>query len=263
MTTANAGATATAATTQTTTSTSNGSGSGMPASTAAVAPEGFAGASPPDRPQRPDWLAEQFWDAEKGEIKGADLKAYLDDLAAFKAAEDSRRAAVPEKPDAYELKLPADWKAPDGFDFQLDANDPMVNFGRQIAHQLGLDQAGFERLVGEYAKHQIAELQNIEALKGKQLEALGPKGADRVAAVKNFLTAKLGPEVMPFFEHLLQFAPAVEGLERLIRTVTSGGPGFTQAGREKAGAGQIEGWDRMTPAQKFMAARQRLGMARG
>lgn len=250
MTTGNAGT----GTTQTQTSTSSDAGSGTPANGQVSGNEASGAASPAETPQRPDWLSEQFWDSEKGEIKGSDLKAHLDDLSAFKAAEDSRRAAVPEKPDGYELKMPADWRAPEGFDFQLNADDPMVAFGRQIAHQLGLDQPGFEKLVGEYARQQIGELQNIEALKAKQIEALGPKGSDRVAAVKNFLTAKLGPEVMPIFEHVLQFSAGVEGLERLMRVVASGGPGFVQTGRENS-RGQIEGWDRMTPAQKFAAAR--------
>ncbi|HZH50266.1 MAG TPA: hypothetical protein VEZ16_00140 [Microvirga sp.] len=213
------------------------------------------------KPERPDWLPEQFWDPEAGAPKGADFKAYVDELAAFKAGEVSRRAAAPEKPDGYQLQLPKDLELPEGVAFEFDENDPMVGLGRQIAHSLGLDQAGFENLMLKpFIQAQVANMQATAEREAAAIEAqdkaLGPKAADRRAAVENWIAAKLGPEYLDIFKHMLPVAKAVEGFERIIRNSSSGGmPGFSQSGRANGASGAIDGWDKMSPAEKIDAAR--------
>ena len=207
---------------------------------------------------RPEWVGEQFWDADKREIKGADLKKAFDDLTAFKASEDSRRAAVPEKPDGYELKLPADFKLGEGEQFDLDATDPLFAFGREVAHKAGYDQAGFEELVGMYAQMRVAEAKDLNAAVEKQMEALGPKARERREAVNTFLTAKLGKDAGAIFEHVLMTKTGVESVEKLMRLVSGGGmPGITGSGREPGKDTKIEGWADMSPAEKMAAARRR------
>ncbi|TCR64688.1 hypothetical protein EV560_106154 [Bosea sp. BK604] len=213
---------------------------------------------PPAAAQRPDWLGEQFWDAEKGEVKGADLKAAFDDLTAFKAGEESKRAAVPEKADGYELKLPADLKFADGESFELDKDDPMFGFGREVAHKLGLDQAGFEGLVGMYAQQKIAEAKEIQAAQQRHFEAMGPKAAERQNAVKTFLAAKLGADAPVIFDTVLMLKPGVEAMEKLMRVASGGNmPSFTQGGRDggKASPSEEE-YAAMSPAERLVAARK-------
>lgn len=216
-----------------------------------------ASQSATDKPSRPDWLGEQFWDADKGEIKGADLKTAFDELTAFKAGEDSRRAAAPEKPDGYELKLPDGLDFGEGVTFELNADDPMFAFGRSVAHDLGLDQAGFEKLVGSYAKMQVAQAKADQAVFAQQLEQLGPKAADRQKAVETWVNAKLGPDAAVLFGGITKFKAGIETFEKVMRLASGGGgPGFTQGGRETAGKDKIDGWDDMSPAQKMAAARR-------
>lgn len=215
--------------------------------------DGDAGAS-----ARPDWLGEQFWDEGAKAIKGADLKAHLDELSAFKAGEESRRAAVPEKADGYELKLPADFKLGEGETFELDANDPLFAFGREVAHKAGFDQAGFEGLVGMYAQMRVAEAKELNAAIEKQREALGAKGRERVEAANTFLTAKLGKDAGAIFEHVLMTKTGVEAVEKLMRLASGGGmPAVTGGGREPGKDTKIEGWADMSPAEKMAAARRR------
>jgi hypothetical protein len=214
---------------------------------------GDAGAS-----ARPDWLGEQFWDEGTKAIKGADLKAHLDDLTAFKASEESRRAAVPEKADGYELKLPADFKLGEGEAFEIDQNDPMFAFGREVAHKAGLDQAGFESLVGMYAQMKVAESKELNTAVEAQLKALGANGQQRREAVNTFLTAKLGKDAGAIFEHVLMTKTGVEAVERLMRMVSGGGmPAVSGAGRETGKDSKIEGWESMSAAEKMAAARRR------
>lgn len=242
---------------QTPISDTNAPGSGTPDPASNPVPAAQPGADKPaEKAARPDWLPEQFWDADGAAIKGADLKSHLDDLVAFKAGEDSRRAAVPEKPDSYELKLPADLKFAEGESFELNPDDPMVAFGREVAHAAGLDQAGFEKLVGLYAQREIAQAKANQQAFAQQLEALGPKGADRQKAMTNWIGAKLGPDAVVLFDHLLKFKVGVETLERIQRMTGGGGAPFTQAGRDVAGKDKIDGWDDMSPAQKMAAARR-------
>lgn len=196
-------------------------------------PAAQPGASPTDKPARPDWLGEQFWDADKGEIKGADLKTAFDELTAFKAGEDSRRAAAPEKPEDYELKLPEGLDLGEGVTFQIDETDPMFAFGRSVAHDLGLDQPGFEKLVGSYAQMQVAQAKADQAVFAQQLEQLGPKAADRQKAVETWVNAKLGPDAAVLFGGITKFKAGIETFEKVMRLASGGGaPGFTQAGRD-------------------------------
>lgn len=214
--------------------------------------------------ERPDWLGEQYWDGEKREIKGADLKKAFDDLTAFKASEESRRAAVPEKADGYELKLPADFKLGEGEAFELDQNDPMFAFGREVAHKARLDQAGFEGLVGMYAQMRVAEAKELNAAIEKQREALGAKGRERVEAANTFLTAKLGKDAGAIFEHVLMTKTGVEAVEKLMRLASGGGaPGYSGAGRDAGQTGPSEEeYAAMTPAQRLVAARKSASGAR-
>lgn len=222
---------------------------------AAAAP---AVASPDDKPARPDWLPEQFWDGEANGIKGADLKAHIDELAAFKAGEDSKRAAAPEKPEGYELKLPDGLDFGEGVTFELDDKDPMFAFGRAVAHDLGLDQSGFEKLVGSYAKMQVEQAKADQAVFKQQLEQLGPKAADRQKAVETWVNAKLGPDAAVLFGGITKFKAGIETLERVMRLASGGGaPNFTQTGRDGGHAGPTEEeYAAMSPAEKLVAARK-------
>lgn len=223
---------------------------------AAAAP---AAASPSaETPARPDWLPERFWDGEGNAIKGADLKAHIDELTAFKAGEDSKRAAAPEKPDGYELKLPEGLDLPEGFTFELNDKDPMFAFGRQVAHDLGLDQAGFEQLVGSYAKMNAEQMKADQAVFQQQAELLGPKGSDRQKAVETWINAKLGPDAATLFGTIGKFAKGVETFEKIMRLASGGGgPGFSQTGRETGKVALTEEeYAALSPPEQLVAARK-------
>jgi hypothetical protein len=124
---------------------------------------------------------------------------------------------------------------------KIDPNHPMVALGRQVAHALKLDQPAFETLVAMHTQHELAQQQAIAGLVEKQMEALGPKAADRTAAVKNFLTAKYGERATALLGTQLQLKEGVELLERMMRDASSGGmPSFSQRGRDGAPEQTVE-----------------------
>jgi hypothetical protein len=198
-------------------------------------------------------VPETFFDADKGEVKGADLRKHIDELATFKAAEDSRRATLPQTPEAYELKLPETFKAPDGIDVKLDVNDPMFKSARELAHAKGWSQADFSDALGIVANIKATEAATYETLKAQNLEGLGAKGPERIDAVTRYLAANF-PEatVKPVLATLATKAH-VEMFEAFISKLASQGRGsnFTQTGRDHdTGKVTPEQYEKMSYGEK-------------
>lgn len=207
--------------------------------------------------QRPEGIPDSFWDETAG-VKIPEMVSRMTELEALKAEIDGKKAAVPESADKYEPKLPEGFELPEGVEFKIDPDDPLLSVARQVAHQAGLDQSGFESMIGLYAQQQLAEKQALDGARTRQMEALGSQAQARVDAAKTFVTAAAGPDAMQYFEHILQLKGGVEAFEKIMRRASSGGlPSVTNGGREGGGSSPIDGWDSMSPAQKFNAARQR------
>lgn len=130
--------------------------------------------------QKPDWLPDSYWDAEKSEPKAADLKKFWDGHIAA-------RASLPDKPEGYKLAVPEDIKLPPGY--TPDEKEPKFNELRRIALEDGLSQATVDKLVRLEAASIAAYHEGIS--KGITLrdKALGDNGAGRVAVLEKFIEA--------------------------------------------------------------------------
>jgi hypothetical protein len=127
------------------------------------------------KPARPEWLAEPFWDADKGEPMVEALAKSQADLRKQIARGDHK---PPEKPDAY--VLPKIEGVP-----EIPATDPLWSKVRDAAHKQGVSQAQLDGLVKPY----------LEFMKGKMpapADAEAEKAA-RAAAIAEEL-GKLGPQ---------------------------------------------------------------------
>ncbi|WWT39908.1 hypothetical protein [Microcystis phage Mwe-JY08] len=216
-----------------------------------------ASGSEPSKLPVPEGLDPAFWDETSG-LKAADLAAHLSELRAFKAAEDSKRAAVPDDPSKYELKLPDDWKPPvEGVEFQFNPDDPMVGLGRQIAQSLGLDQSGFEKVVGIYAQSVVAAEQQhqarIAAAVAQSKEKLGPKADERISAVEQWVAAVMGPQVYEQLKPGLAHHDLVVGIEKAMRHASSGGaPAYSQTGRAPAPSDMTDDeWNKLSLTERL------------
>jgi hypothetical protein len=208
---------------------------------------------PPVAWQRPAYVPEKF----KTE---ADFVAHLNDLSAFRAEQDVRKAAIPQSSDKYEATLPADFKAPEGMQFQLNADDPALKQFREIAHKRGLDQETFSEALGAFAAVKIAEHQQITTARDAEMAKLGTAGQTRIDNIETWLKAKVGDKAAVLIGTLKQFPVAanVEAIEGIMRAFSAQGSGnYTQGGREgEADKGKIAGYESMSFEQRRHAQEQ-------
>lgn len=209
-------------------------------------------------PQRPEWMPETAWDAEKGanlEKLGAEYKA----LAEFKAAEEARKATLPQKPEDYKTELPKDFKLPD--DMRINENDPMWAQGKQLAQKLGLTQEQFGELAKTWVSNQVAQAAHVKELLSKRDASLGPNGAERVQSVQTWADGFFPDKQMALeVKSGIVTANQVKAWEQ-IRTalVNQGVTSFSNAGREGGQSSDAypEGFENWTFEKKMAFHRNR------
>lgn len=208
-------------------------------------------------PVRPEFIPEDWWDADKG-FKAEDFNA----LIARDAERASELAQVPESADKYQAKLPHDFKLPDGVkvadgESLIDENDPRIAVAREFAHANGFNQAQFEGLIAMGVNLDLAEQTRLTEAVNAQIEALGPKGKERVGAVKSWVSSKLPAEQAEAILATLYTKTQVEAFEALMRLNRGAVPGNPGAGRD-AGKSELsdEEYDKMSPTERINYARQ-------
>lgn len=206
--------------------------------------------------ERPEWLPETMWDAEKG-FKKDDFDA----LVASKAERDSALASVPEKADGYAVKLPADFKLPEGFSVSegesiIDAADPRVVALQAMAHSEKWTQTQFENVLALGVNMDIEEQTRLSTAVNQEREKLGSRAAERISAVTTWLGAKLGADDAQSLHSMMFTAKQVEVFERLMQLFKGdikGNPGAAQDVRSSEISD--EDYEKMTPTQKINYAR--------
>lgn len=231
---------------------------GSPPPSPAVPPAPSPPAPAPAAAVKPEGLADDFWDKDKGEVKFADLNKRLSDLTAFQAEHASRAAQVPEKPDGYALELPADFKMPEGVEFSIAADSPLATEARALAHELKLTSGEFSRFLQLYAKDRIHEHEQMQGLATKEMEKLGAKSAERVDAVTTWLKARIGDEAAQILHSQMYTAKQIEAFEKLMGQ-------FRSAGMPGAGTHGADGGKGLDPlddeARKNMTFEERWSRA--
>jgi hypothetical protein len=178
----------------------------------------------PSAAQRPEHVPEKFWDAEKGVPKVEDLAKGYTELERWKSTrvDDLKKQIIaetakgrPEKPDGYKAQMPTGWKAPNGVNFTLDGNAPMVKAWANAAHAAGLDQASYEQGLATMAEAAIRSVPDP----GAELKKLGENAAERVQAVKLWGVKTLGDAA---FKELLGPHPSAARFEALEKAMQAG-----------------------------------------
>jgi len=174
-------------------------------------------------------------------------------MATWKAAEDVRKGALPQTPDAYKVELPADFKAPPGVDFKLDAANPAFGQLRSVAHKHGLTQDAVNELIGVYASDKLGSDAQIATARTAEIAKLGAAGPQRVDAINRFMDASgLGVLKSGVFT-----AAQVEAWEsHITKLTTQGGASFSQQHRTAPDTTAIPGYDKMSFEQRRLAQDQ-------
>jgi len=197
--------------------------------------------------------SDEFWDAEKGELKGADLGKKFNEMATWKAAEDVRRGALPQTPDAYKVELPTDFKPPAGVDFKLDQANPAFAQLKAVAHKHGLTQDAVNELIGVYAGDAVGGEARVATARAAEVAKLGPTGPARVDAVQRFMDVS-GLGVL---KTTLVTAAQVEAMEaHITKLTTQGGASFSQSHRVAPDTSKIPGFENMSFEQRRLAQDQ-------
>lgn len=210
--------------------------------------------------KRPAYVPETHWDGTTGKIKdeGAFAK-FVNDHVAFKAADDSRRLTLPQKPEDYKLALTPNFKAPQGIEFVPNENDPILPQARAFALKHGLSQDAFAELVDLRAAIDIGNRQLIDNAKAAELQKLGPTGTARKTAIDTWLTATLGDELgMEMLKYTFS-AKQVQAIEKLMDVFrTQGVAPLDQRHRETGDPQKVsdEVYDKMSFAEKREYAAQ-------
>ena len=192
------------------------------------------------------------------------MRAGYDELAAFKAGLEVKRATLPAKADDYKAELPADFKAPDGITYQFNANDPLLAQARSIMHDIDQGrisgQDAFSKLLGLYAGGQVASQQQIQTARNAEIAKLGAAGPARIDALTTFFRGYLGEADGNAVMARAFTAADVQRLEKLVSKISGqGGAAFRGSGREPPQPGgrlSREQIDRLTPAQRLDYSRQ-------
>lgn len=195
-------------------------------------PPGDGGNQPPVVVERPQWLPENHWDAEKGAIKD-DFGAHYTEISTAQRTEAERKAALAARKAEdikFEVKLPPEVKVPDGMKITIDEKDPRIPYVRDLALKNGWDQETVNALVAVDAQVKIQqhgeEVTRIAAEDAK----LGANGKDRKAAVATWADGlKTKGDISADEYEEIRFvgatAAGVTLLEKLIAKINGSVPG--------------------------------------
>ena len=171
-----------------------------------------------------------------------------------------RRATLPPSPNDYKAELPTDFKIPDGVTFQFKTDDPLLAQAQAVAHEAGLSQAQFSKLLSIYAGGQVSSQQQINTARNAEIQKLGAAGPSRIDALTTFFRSYLGDAAGGRRMARIFTAQDVQDAEMEVSKITSqGGAPFRGNGREpptQAGRLSEEQIRRLTPAQKLDYSRQ-------
>jgi hypothetical protein len=187
-------------------------------------------------------------------------EAEVTEALAAKAEADSRRLSLPSMPEGYKAELPGDFKVPEGMKFEFRGDDPLMAQARAFAHEAGLSQDAFSKLLSLHAASQVEAAQTLQHAKAAEIAKLGVNGPARITAVTNWLKAVGGPDANVLVR-VLDYAPhssTVQAFERMMQKFSSqGSAGFSQQHRSQPESGKIPGFENMSFEQRRLAQDQR------
>lgn len=126
--------------------------------------------------------------------------------------EGERYANRPESADLYEVAVPEGLELPDDVEWEVNPDDPILNWWKEFVFEQGGDQEMFDQGLGMYLGAQVAMLPDIQG----ELEALGEHGSARVERVQLWGQNNLGEEAQDGFAELMNSAKGIELMETIM-----------------------------------------------
>jgi hypothetical protein len=209
-------------------------------------------------PSRPDWLPEKFFDATKGP-NFDDFGKHYNEIMTRDAAEQSRRLALPAKPEDVKLELPKDFQLPQGMEFKLDPTKPEYGKLQAAAVKHGLSPEAISDIVAIHAETVVGSETTISAAHQAEIAKLGANGPARVTALETFFTGLVGSDGAKQIKNMAVTASLVQALEGVAaKFVTQGAAPYGQQHREPPSGQKVsdEAYSKMTDREKMAYAAQ-------
>lgn len=181
---------------------------GATVETAAAAESAKTEAPAAAAPVRPEGLPDEFWDEATG-LKVGEIAAFIRETVAA-------RADVPASADAYELKFSDDIKIPDGYQVEINKDDPLFKEVAAAAHAGGMPKGAFQKIVDAYAKAQIANQDRFVAEFAAERGKLGENAKARLEAASNWAATNLPKDQAEALLAVTDTAAGVQALETII-----------------------------------------------
>ena len=181
-------------------------------------------AEPPVETTRPEYVPEKFWNAESNEVNLEGVfKSYgeleskigqkQDDLRASIEEEFNakRMEGVPDSVDGYEYKAPTLENAPEGWEIEVNEEDPLLQWWKETAFNQKLTQDQYQDGIQKYF-----ELTFQPEDKEAQVAELGENGQARIDAVDGWMAKNLSEAEYNVISEFATNAAAIAVLETLI-----------------------------------------------
>lgn len=203
-------------------------------------------------PTKPDWLPESFFDKTAGP-KWDDFGKHFAEVVTRDAAEQSRRLALPQKPEDVKLELPKDFTLPQGVEFKLDPTKPEYSRLQAAAVKHGLSPEAISDIVGIGAEMAVGSQTILNTARAAEVEKLGANGTARITALQTFFSGMLGESDGKQIAGMLVTAGIVQAAEKLAAKFASqGAASFSQAHRDASGGARVDPatYDKMSYTEK-------------
>lgn len=225
---------------------------------AAATPPASPGSTPtptpstPTAPTRPDWLPEKFPNLDE-------FGKHYNEVLTRIGAEDSRRLALPQKPEEYKVATTAAFKPPPGLTFEIKNDDPIWPQAQSWAHKHGLTQEAFNEGIDLFASARVGDAATIAAAHADQVAKMGVNGPARVTALETCFTGIVGAEGAARIKSMAVTADLVQDLEKIAaKFVSQGSATFSQSGREPPSGQKVtdEAYAKFSDREKLDYAKQ-------
>ncbi len=216
-----------------------------------------AAAAASEKPTRPEWLPESYFDAEKSAIKLDDFGKHYGELATASKAEAERIAAYPAKVEDLKFTLPADLKLPEGM--TLDDKNPQYQAFRNFVFDKKIDPAVGSEMLGMYVRQQVADVDAINKRVDEELGKLGVNGPARITALRTFFDGLVGNDLSKSLMAGLFTEPQVRAMEKVMLALSNQGTQRLNGGSrdDKPEGVTDEEYEAMSPRQRLEYARSK------
>lgn len=160
---------------------------------------------------KPEWFIDSKYKTVADQAKG-----YKELQSEF----SKKVGAFTGAPEEYEVALPEDLVLPEGVEWALEADDPLIGALAPVMKEMQVSQEGFNQLVKTYIEYEAgkeaAAMAEEEERATRELSSI-PEGAKRVSDVSAWAKANLSEGDFEAFKSTLTDSNALQMYENMIK----------------------------------------------